>query len=111
MELNVSLSAPADAGKQMLFDMIKAGSSYDLDIDTVDDIAAYKYLGVARRKMQFVVAVYNEPIEGSSGTSFVLSLMTFDLKGTLDVSEGYVSVAHERQLADALAKAKLSDFK
>jgi hypothetical protein len=103
MELNASLSAPADAGKQMLFDMIEAGATHDTGIESVNDISGYRYLGLSRGKMQFVVAVEDD----SSG--YVLSLMTFDLNGVLDISEGFVNT-FSRKLDSTLAKAKASDF-
>ena len=110
MEMNVSLSAPVDAGKQILFDMIRAGAVHDTGIESVSNIARYKYLGMSRGELRFVVAVIDDSIDEGGGAWYVLSMMTFDLKGGLEVSEGSITVTSSKKLDTAMASAKPSDF-
>ena len=70
----------------------------------------YSYEGMSNGKMRFIVAVKDDPVDDGGSASYVLSLMTFNLKGDLEVSEGSMTVTSSKKLSKAIASAKPSDF-
>lgn len=110
MQTLVSLSSSADVGKQILFDMIQVLALHETGIDFPSNIKAYKYLGVKRGNLLFVVAAYVESEDESHGGGYAVFLLTFDLEGHLKVSDGSIPVANFRDLEKVVASAKPSDF-
>ena len=112
MELNVSLSSYDHlvSTKDILFDMIRAAAAHDTGIKSVRDIESYSYEGMSNGKMKFIVAVKDDPVDEGGSASYVLSLMTFNLKGGLEVSEEFITVTSSKKLDKAMATAKPSDF-
>ena len=112
MELNVSLSSYDHlvSTKDILFDMIRAAATHDTGIESVRDIESYSYEGMSNGKMKFIVAVKDDPVVAGGGASYVLFLMTFNLKGDLEVSEESITVTSGKKLDKAMATAKPSDF-
>ena len=112
MELNVSLSSYDHivSTKEILFDMIRAAATHDTGIKSARDIESYSYEGMSNGKVKFIVAVKDDPVEEGGGASYVLSLMTFNLKGDLEVSEESMTVTSSKQLGRVMASAKPSDF-